>query len=184
LRAVGGGADDRQARVDAQAAYRYRAARCGEALALTWEHARTEGRYALFPTTKNGHPREVPMYAHLIELIDQLPKTHAQVFPIPARWRPTTVGSDADTKPLVPRVGKLSRNCCFAAFSKRPARPDCSAGKHAVRAYLGPRLGPTVVVAAPTPTWGGNQGQKLVAFGGATMRSPGGTERRKLWESQ
>jgi integrase len=58
------------------------AARCGESLALTWDHARLDGRYALFPTTKNGHPREVPMRAHLIELIAQLPKTHARVFPI------------------------------------------------------------------------------------------------------
>jgi integrase len=58
------------------------AARCGETLALTWEHARLEGRFALFPTTKNGHPREVPLRAHLIELIAKLPRTHARVFPI------------------------------------------------------------------------------------------------------
>jgi integrase len=58
------------------------ASRCGEALALTWEHAYLDRNKAFFPTTKNGDSREVPLRAELIKLIAQLPRTDKRVFPI------------------------------------------------------------------------------------------------------
>jgi len=58
-------------------------ARCGEAYGLLWEHLDVERRWALFPTTKNGNARGVPITQALLDVLMALERepnaTH--VFP-------------------------------------------------------------------------------------------------------
>lgn len=50
------------------------AMRAGEIAGLTWDNFDLVSRVAHLPITKNGHPRDVPLTARAVELIELLPK--------------------------------------------------------------------------------------------------------------
>jgi len=64
----------------------FTAMRRGELLALRWEHVDLLGQTAYLPTTKNGHPRLVPLSTAAVAVLESLPK-HAEgmVFSIQAQ---------------------------------------------------------------------------------------------------
>jgi len=57
-------------------------ARRSEALTMTWDRIDFESQTAFIPETKNGRPRKLPLRAHLIELLQRLPRESAYVFPL------------------------------------------------------------------------------------------------------
>lgn len=62
------------------------AMRRGELLALRWEHVDFEGQTAYLPTSKNGHPRLVPLSSAAVGVLASLPKSADQtVFSIAAQ---------------------------------------------------------------------------------------------------
>ena len=50
------------------------AMRAGEIVALTWQHVDLDRRVAHLVTTKNGHPRDVPLSTEAVRLLKALPK--------------------------------------------------------------------------------------------------------------
>lgn len=56
------------------------AMRAGEICGLTWPHV--HDRHVHIPTTKNGHPRDVPLSAAAREILDRQDKTRTPVFGI------------------------------------------------------------------------------------------------------
>jgi integrase len=50
------------------------AMRAGEIVALTWEHVDLDRRVAHLITTKNGHPRDVPLSTEAVRLLKALPE--------------------------------------------------------------------------------------------------------------
>ena len=56
--------------------------RKGEAAALLWSNVDLRRRWAVFPTTKNGDGRGVPLTPAVAELLRQRERTDARVFPI------------------------------------------------------------------------------------------------------
>lgn len=57
-------------------------ARLSEALSMTWERLDFTQQTALIPESKNGRPRKLALRKDLIALLQSLPRTHAQVFPV------------------------------------------------------------------------------------------------------
>ncbi len=57
-------------------------ARKGEIAALQWPHVDLKRRWAVFPTTKNGDARGVPLTTALCAVLDVRPRTPAEVFPV------------------------------------------------------------------------------------------------------
>jgi integrase len=58
------------------------AARRSEALTLNWNCVDFDEKTAYLPETKNGRPRKLPLRAELVDLLRQLPRNDARVFPI------------------------------------------------------------------------------------------------------
>ncbi len=57
-------------------------ARRGETLSLTWDRIDFENKTAFIPESKNGRPRKLPLRTDLIEMLRDLPRTDALVFPV------------------------------------------------------------------------------------------------------
>jgi integrase len=58
--------------------------RRGEILATRWEHYDTRARTLFIPSSKNGHPRTIPIGATVHKLLEELPKHDRRVFPVSA----------------------------------------------------------------------------------------------------
>lgn len=60
------------------------ASRRGEELSLLWKNTHLEDQAALYPDTKNGRSRAVPLRQHVIELLNQIPREpdEDRVFPM------------------------------------------------------------------------------------------------------
>lgn len=56
--------------------------RKGEAAALEWRHVDLARRWAVFPKTKNGTARGVPLTLAVAELLRQRPRVDGRVFPV------------------------------------------------------------------------------------------------------
>lgn len=56
--------------------------RRGEIVAMTWSDIDWELGTLHIPTTKNGHPRTIPLTPHAIETLTHLPKVNNKVFPM------------------------------------------------------------------------------------------------------
>jgi integrase len=57
-------------------------ARRSEAMSMTWDRIDFDSQSAFIPESKNGRPRKLPLRKNLIELLRQLPRTDARVFPM------------------------------------------------------------------------------------------------------
>ena len=57
-------------------------ARRSETMSLTWDRIDFANQSAFIPESKNGRPRKLPLRKDLIELLQQLPRTDALVFPV------------------------------------------------------------------------------------------------------
>jgi integrase len=57
-------------------------ARRSEAMSMTWDRIDFDSQSAFIPESKNGRPRKLPLRMDLIELLRQLPRTDARVFPM------------------------------------------------------------------------------------------------------
>jgi integrase len=56
-------------------------ARKGEIAALEWRYVDLKRRWAVFPITKNGTSRGVPLTQAVVSLLEQRPRTNERVFP-------------------------------------------------------------------------------------------------------
>ena len=56
--------------------------RKGEAAALLWSNVDLRRRWAIFPTTKNGRPRGVPLTPAVADLLRQRERDDVRVFPV------------------------------------------------------------------------------------------------------
>jgi integrase len=58
----------------------YTGARVGEALWLDWRYVDLERRQVIFPKTKNGEERGVPLAERVIDALNKLPHRKGEVF--------------------------------------------------------------------------------------------------------
>lgn len=58
--------------------------RRGEILGIQWDHFDPQQRCLLIPHSKNGHARTIPLSRRSVEVLNQLPRAEARVFPVTA----------------------------------------------------------------------------------------------------
>jgi integrase len=78
-------------------------ARRSETLKLKWNQLQLDGQTAFLPETKNGRARTLPLRSDLVEMLRELPKADAYVFPIPVdylrkAWRRICEGAGITTE--------------------------------------------------------------------------------------